>query len=450
MSTKGTKDDQRAISIITANTGYRTGTGNGEIRRREISKLLNKEKPTLVLLQLFGFKQFNVQSRYWKEYKVENKYSYLYKGDEASFLYDSSKLTVKSLDEQIADIEDIRDNLRSTDERLELALGRMPMVVAKTNQGSAEFLCVSFHGLYKKDDQRKWLELEAMLMLVATLSKKLKKPFIIGGGFNLNIRDASYFLKDKKLPVSILVHDYKALSRRDLTLKRDFFIGSKSLVLEKVHPYDWNKGLDFAIFGHDPIIATLMVDELESEFIKGDIKKEIKEKMGIIGKKEIQFKKEEIKKEIKEEIKKEIQQQFEKEMNKEEIKDDIKKRTEEGVKKEIKEEIKDEIREMIEEEIVGGEKDDIIKTLKEKFKEEIEEEVKKEIIEGIIKEMKREIRVKIKDNIEKEGIAEEIGKEIKGDIKEDIIKKIKEDIIKEIKDVNEQTIKETIKKKIRE
>lgn len=454
MSTNGTEDNQREISIITANTGYITVEGNGEKRRRKISELLKNENPTLVLLQMFAFRNFDVSSGLWSEYDVPSKYKNIYTGDEANFLYDETKLNVASLDK--ADqktVDEFRDELRKTDE-LQLALGRMPMVVAKTNQGNAKFLCVSFHGLYKINDERKWLEFEAMLRLVAKVSEEMKLPFIIGGGFNLNIRDASDFLKEKKFPVSIVVHSYEALSRREKTLKRDFFIGSKSLVLEKVHPYDWNKDPNFAIFTHDPIVATLMVDELESEIIKGNIKKEIKKKMEIREKKEFQCNKEEIKKKIKEEIKNEIQQKFQIENNIEEIKDDIKKRAKDGVKKEIKEEIKDEIKEEIEEEIVGEKREDIMKTLKEKFKKEIEnqikEEVKEEIIEGIMKEMKREIIEKNKDNIE-EGIAEEIEREIKADIMEEIIKKIKEDIIKEIKEVNKQMIKdlkETIKNKL--
>lgn len=409
----------------------------------KISELLKNKKPTLVLLQMFAFENFDVKSGLWRKYNVPSIYKYVYKGDEASFLYDETKLQVTSLDDdEKVTADEIRDDFKGKE--LQLASARMPMVVAKTNHGNAKFLCVSYHGPYKIDDESKWLEFEAMLKFVAKLSEKMELPFIIGGGFNLNIRDASDFLKEKKFPVSIVVHPYKALSRREKTLKRDFFIGSKSLALENVEPYEWKSD----IFYHDPVVATFD-DQYES--IKDKMKKEIKEKKEKKEIKDFLRNKEEIKKQIEEEIKNEIKQTFQKEMyDIEEIKDDIKKRTKDGVKKEIKDEIKDEIKEEIEAELLGVKKEDIIKTLKEKCTEEIKEEVKEEIIEGIMKEMKTEIIEKNKDNIE-EGIAEEIERQIKADIMEEIIKKMKEDIIKEIKEVNEQKIKdlkETIKNKL--
>lgn len=441
MATSGNRDDRKTISIITANAGYTRGKGHAAFRQQAISLILNDDNaPELVLFQEFDNREFDVTSPKWKPYNISDKYKYIYKGNNASFLYHKDKLTLEDVDDNTEwqdNLMKIREELQKKDQRLELAVGRMPMAVATmVNDETAQFACVSYHGPSKVKDDAKWLEIEGMLMLVTTWSKQMNLPLIIGGDFNLEFLNVSAHLEKMgtKLPVPVIAHNYKAEGKRKRSLKVDFFISSALLELKEIYPINWNEDLGTEILDHDPVTAKLRITSLETHRQITSFKEEVMKKTST----------EDIKKEIEKEIE-ENRHAFE-----EEIKTNIRKTIanhakKEKIKEEYEKEIIEEIRKGIKKiDISKKIKKDIIRTMKEKIEKDITDtmmlaryrketpigEIDSKTIEEIRKTIEKEELEKAKKNIKVE-IQEKIEEKIDKNIMKDIKKHIKEDMKKE-------------------
>lgn len=444
-----TTEDQKTISIITANAGYTRATGHAALRQKAISLILNDDNaPALVLFQEFDNTKFDVTSPKWKSYNISNKYGYLYKGNDASFLYHKDKLTLEDVDDNQKHPEwkdsliRIREELRNKDQRLELALGRMPMAVAKmVNDEQAQFACVSYHGPSSVSDDAKWLEIEGMLMLVTTWSKQMNLPLIIGGDFNLEFLNVSAHLEKMgtKLSVPVIAHNYKAEGKRERSLKVDFFIASALLELKEIYPINWNEHLGTEILDHDPVTAKLRINSLRTHRQINSFKEEVMKKTST----------EDIKNEVEEEIKKN-RHDFEEEI-KTNIRDRIAKHAyKEKIKEKYEKEIEEEIRKgMMKIDISDEIKEDIKRTMKKKIAKDITDTMKvaryrKETPIGAIDQQTIE---KIKKTIETEEL-EKAKKNIKVEIQEKIEEEIDKEIIKDIKKHIKKDIEEEMKKEV--
>ena len=443
MATGVIEDDRKAISIITANAGYTPGKGHAALRQQAISLLLNDDNaPELVLFQEFDNRKLNVTSPKWKPYNISEKYKYHYKGNDASFLYDKTRIIFEDVDdneEWKTRLSKIRKELKKKDQRLELALGRMPMAVVKMVKDENErFACVSYHGPSSVSDDAKWLEIEGMLMLVTTWSKEMNLPLIIGGDFNLEFLNVSAHLERMvtKLPMPVIAHNYKAEGKRKRSLKVDFFIASPLLELTEIYPIHWNEQLETEILDHEPVTAKLKMNSLRTHRQINSFKEEVMRKTRAEDiKKELE---EEIKKnrqDFEEEIKKNIRETIAEHANKEKIKEKYEKEIEEEIRKGMKEiDISKDIKEDIKRTIKNKIEKDITDTMKvARYRKETPiEAIDQQTIEKIKKTIETEELEKARKNIKVE-IQEKIEEEIDKEIMKDIEKQIKKDIEKEMK-----------------
>lgn len=112
---------------------------------------------------------------------------------------------------------------------------RMCMAIIKCRVFNHDkFLCVSWHGPHngmKKPDLKN--DLKNLLIFISHIGLRHNLPIIIGGNFNISIKDASEIL-----PTNLTVYEYIPL-RRKHGENKVFFIGSKELPLSAIAALDW-------------------------------------------------------------------------------------------------------------------------------------------------------------------------------------------------------------------
>nr|XP_022305295.1 probable inactive protein kinase DDB_G0270444 [Crassostrea virginica]XP_022305296.1 probable inactive protein kinase DDB_G0270444 [Crassostrea virginica] len=498
IKTGGTPENQRPITIITANIGYANRNNTNAVKRNSaIASLLQNKNPAIIFVQESDFKTFN-NSEYWNV-KIPDKYKAKIQ-KEVKFIYNSEETELTDVD--VGEILTVNDQLQR---RYKTSNLKAFMVKAEpVDKSKPKFLCVSWHGQHRTNDETKQNDLTLLINIVTMVSEKEKLPVIIGGDFNVPFSAIEYVLEDTD--PSYVVYNYKPSRRRCFKKTIDFFVSSSTLTLKGIAPVDWGEDAN-KLLDHDPIIAelqfnpdkneqdeTISIEEehemtysvIEDSFKKLTIQninsmiskettqiiEEIKDEV----RKNIQ---EEVKEEIKEEITDKVRKETEKEIKhmvwretkvktKEKIEEDIKDEfmaiTEFEIKEDIKKEIKDdfmqEVRKAIQEKIIEGIKDEVRKETKEKMKDEVmaktEVEIQGEINDKFTKKIKEEIKKKtieeFKDEVKKEAeedIIKDIKEETKFKLKDEIRKEIQEDVLEEVeKEAVRKEIKEEIKVKI--
>ena len=351
MATGQLRDNQHTITIITANIGFKTGKtyvrGDPCKSKRAFKTLVDNEKPALVFLQESKLKKIEKKYEFSSEYVSERK------GSDDKFLYDNTAVKLKLIN--LREMEKIRDR-EFKDVASYLPLENISMALVSTSlhaKSKPDMLCVSWHGPYTEEDldlKKKMEILKVMLRFVKSFSEMHDLPFIIGGGFNLEIAGAKKVLENFH---DMEVYDYDIKRRPN---RVDYFISSKSLTLIDVKPVPWNDVEAKRILDHDPIIAKILKpikDEPnksecgnEDSLKKLDIQEKPKRK-----KKDTAYVKEESEKEMEKFIKTKIAEEY---------METIEKKVHKTIKKYCKESSEDS-------------KKDLTKKIVEEFEEKMEE-----------------------------------------------------------------------------
>ena len=242
------------MTIITANVGYASNDHDTVERKSAIARLLRDKNPTIVILQESGFKNFGHQWAYWRDFDFPDKYKAIIKNEEAKFLYDNEEITLTLVD--AGEIQKANDNLHRSNTTSGLPQAMTFMVEAEpTDKSKPKFLCVSWHGRYKADDDTQRRDLTLLFEIVTSFSKKEKLPVIIGGDFNVPFSGIESVLGETGS--SFVGYDYKPSRRRSFSGAIDFFVSSSSLTLKGVAPVDWGSNKANKVLDHDPIIAEI-------------------------------------------------------------------------------------------------------------------------------------------------------------------------------------------------
>ena len=266
-----TGGNQRPIKIITANIGYASNDHDPGERKRAIVRLLDNNNPTIVILQESHFKKMGSKSTYWRDFHFPKKYKAIIKNGEATFFYDSEEIELTSVD--VDEIQNANDQLHRNDTTSDLPLAMTLMVVAEPiDKSKPTFLCVSWHGKYKEDDEKQRKDLTLLFEIVTSFSKKKKLPVLLGGDFNAPFSGIQSVLEETGSP--FVGYDYRPSRRRSFKMTIDFFVTSKSLTLTGITPVDWGSNVANKLLDHDPIIADMQFNpdedeqQVEEDFLK--------------------------------------------------------------------------------------------------------------------------------------------------------------------------------------
>lgn len=263
MAYGGILNNQRPITIITANVGYASNDHDPDERKKAIVRLLKNKNPTIVILQESDFKNIGSEYARWRRFDFPDKYKAIIKNEEAKFLYDSEEIELTLVD--VGEIQKANDKLHRSDTSSDLPQAMTFMVVATPiDKSKPKFLCVSWHGKYKENDKKQRKNLTLLFEIVAIFSKKKKLPVIIGGDFNAPFSGIVSVLEETGL--SFVGYDYRPSRRRSFKMTIDFFVTSSSLTLKGIAPVDWGSEVANKLLDHDPIIADIEFNPDEQLF----------------------------------------------------------------------------------------------------------------------------------------------------------------------------------------
>lgn len=259
MATGDIHDNQRPITIITANVGYASNDYDPYERKTAIVRLLETKNPTIVILQESRFKQIGSNSAHWRDFHFPDKYKAKIKSDEVKFLYDSKKIKLKLVD--AGEIQKANDHLSNTASGLPQAMTLM-VVAEPIDESKPKFLCVSWHGKYKADSDTRRKDLKMLFEIVTRFSENMNLPVIIGGDFNAPFSGIASVLEETGS--SLVGYDYRPSRRRSFSGAIDFFLSSSSLTLKDVAPVDWGSEKANKLLDHDPIFAEIQFNPDEN------------------------------------------------------------------------------------------------------------------------------------------------------------------------------------------
>jgi endonuclease/exonuclease/phosphatase family metal-dependent hydrolase len=142
-------------------------------------------------------------------------------------------------------------------------ISRMCLRKIKTKGDQAfEFICISWHGIYKMKLEEKKHQFESMLTYILKLSKKQSLPVILAGDFNVKIRDIETLVSPP-----FVLYEYTPTERREPNTI-DFYISSKSLVMSDIKPLTLQSETGvtevLSLLDHDPVVA-LMTTKTENK-----------------------------------------------------------------------------------------------------------------------------------------------------------------------------------------
>lgn len=241
MSNCSIPDNQRPITIMTANFGYASNDYDKKKRLDAITSLLDNKEPTIVMVQESLFKYYFEESGSNRNFTLNHEIVTI---KDVTFIYDSKQIKLTS--------EDIVKEVKAYD----LPPDKISMVEAEpTDKSKPKFLCVSWHGVHKAKDNVKRSDLTSLIRFVTMFSGKKKLPVIIGGDFNAPFSGIESVLGETD--PSFFVYDYRPSRRRSFKMTIDFFVSSRSLTLKGIEAVDWKSNDVNELLDHDPIIAEL-------------------------------------------------------------------------------------------------------------------------------------------------------------------------------------------------
>ena len=267
MATGGIHDNQRPFTIITVNVGYGSNDHDPDEQKRAIVRLLDSENPTIVILQESYVKNIGSNYARWRKFNFPDKYKAKSKNDEVKFLYDSERIQEPTWVDA-GEILKANDHLSDTTSHLPQAMTFMVEVEPK-DKTKPKFLCVSWHGKYKEDDDTQRKDLKLLFEIVTTFSEKKALPVLIGGDFNAPFSGIESVLEETGS--SFVGYNYKPSRRRSFKMTIDFFVSSRSLTLQNIAPVDLGSDKANRLLDHDPIIAELQFNE--QQVIEDSLKK---------------------------------------------------------------------------------------------------------------------------------------------------------------------------------
>lgn len=249
MSNCSIPDNQRPITIMTANFGYASNDHDKKKRLDAITILLDNKEPTIVMVQESLFKDHFDESGSNRNFTPNHEIVTI---KDVTFIYDSTHIKLTS--------EDIVKEVKPYD----LPPDKISMVEAEpTDKSKPKFLCVSWHGVHKAKDNVKRKDLTSLIKFVTMFSGKKKLPVIIGGDFNAPFSGIESVIDDTRS--SLCVYNYRPSRRRCFKTTIDFFVSSRSLTLTCIAPVDWGHDDVNDLLDHDPIIADLQFNPYKDE-----------------------------------------------------------------------------------------------------------------------------------------------------------------------------------------
>ena len=151
--------------------------GDSTNRKQAIYDVVTNTRAALVLFQEFRWK--SIRSPGWKDHNWPSHLKYT-GHKEARILFDNNEVTVEECSQVILD-----DALANMPQGF-APISRMCLRKIKTKGDQAfEFICISWHGIYKMKLEEKKHQFESMLTYILKLSKKLSLPVILAGDFKL-------------------------------------------------------------------------------------------------------------------------------------------------------------------------------------------------------------------------------------------------------------------------
>ena len=141
-------------------------------------------------------------------------------------------------------------------------IARMAIRKVKTLASSFEFLCVSWHGPWKKPLLEKRQYFQYFMEFLRVIKEKHARPMLIGGDFNIDLTEIKAYVVS---PFEI--HRYKPSRRREKKGVIDFFISTEAIDLQadSMRCIDMNEDTEevnpTGVFDHDPIIATVALEQ---------------------------------------------------------------------------------------------------------------------------------------------------------------------------------------------
>ena len=125
-----------------------------------------------------------------------------------------------------------------------------------------EFICISWHGIYKMKLEERKEQFESMLKYISKVSEKLSLPVILAGDFNVEIKAIETLVSPP-----LVLHKYTPTERRE-TNTIDFYISSESLAMSDIKPLTLTSETGvtevLSLFDHDPVVA-MMSTETENK-----------------------------------------------------------------------------------------------------------------------------------------------------------------------------------------
>ena len=246
------------LKIMIMNTNGKTvgGTKETDKRKQVICDVVEKTGATLYLFQEFLWTK--IRGSAWKDkyYELPSQLEYI-GNKEACILFDKDKVTV----ENMADKTDIKKDVLER-----MCIGKV------TTKGDpiVKFICISWHGRFKKPETTLKEEFESMLDDILKLSGELSLPVLLAGDFNLITED----IKTKCSSLSLVLHPYKPTERRTSENIIDFFISSKSLKMLNINALKLElqtKVVDvLSLFDHDPVVSLFDHDPVVSSMSTKD------------------------------------------------------------------------------------------------------------------------------------------------------------------------------------
>lgn len=219
------------VNIGIADVGGPSKKGATFKRKLGLPNLIKQTQPDILLLQQCPW-LLNLPST--RPGAIEIPWQYSYDGTkEAGILYQTN-VCVRPLNNLEEYIEELKE-MKKLPIGYTVPLNRMYMAIIQCIVFYLDkFLCVSWHGPHngmKKPDLKN--DLKNLLIFTSHIGLRHNLPIIIGGNFNISIKDASEIL-----PTNLTVYEYIPL-RRKHGENKVFFIGSKELPLSAIAALDW-------------------------------------------------------------------------------------------------------------------------------------------------------------------------------------------------------------------